>query len=93
MKLLVLPINHFYLKFRAKLLLVKFNVTHCAAIFNRLRVRRSLPCRRRPPCHPVASHLGHAMVLQGIRCVCGCQPSCRWFGVYVVVRHRAIGLL
>ena len=25
--------------------------------------------------------------------VCGCQPSCHWFGVYVVVGHRAVGLL
>ena len=25
--------------------------------------------------------------------VCGCWPSCLWFAMYVVVGHRAIGLL
>ena len=33
------------------------------------------PCRLVPPCPPAAPQL--AVVLQGIRCVCGCRPSCR----------------
>ena len=38
-------------------------------------------------------HLRLVVVLRGIRCVYGCRPSCRWFGVYMVVGHRPVGLL
>jgi len=34
------------------------------------------PCRLVPPCPSAAPQL--AVVLQGIRCVCGCRPSCRF---------------
>ena len=34
------------------------------------------PCRLVPPCPPAAPQL--AVILQGIRCVCGCRPSCHF---------------
>ena len=48
------------------------------------------PCHLVPPCPPAAPQLRVAMFLQGIRCACGCRPSCCLFGVDVVVGHRAV---
>ena len=96
MKLLMLPVNHFYLKFRAKLFLVKFNVTHRAAIFNRLRGRRSLPCPALPPPSAVPSRRPQPSPCHGF----ARYKLCMWLSaivpcnaVYVVVGHRAVGLL
>ena len=50
----------------------------------------ALFCRLVPPCPPAAPQLRVAVFLQGIRCACGCQPSCCLFGVDVVVGHRAV---
>ena len=73
-------------------------ITWFVLCYNRLCGCRSLPrhataVHRFVSCPPAAPHLGPIVVLQGITYVCGCWPSCHWFGVYVVVSHRAIGLL
>ena len=48
------------------------------------------PCCLVPPCPPAAPELRVVMFLQGIRCACGCRPSCCLFGVDVVVVHHAV---
>jgi len=48
------------------------------------------PCLLVPPCPPTAPQIRVVVFLQGIRCACGCRPSCCLFGVDVVVVHHAV---